>query len=154
MPRTLCPISKHQLQLRKQRIQRLAWTDHVRFAEIADVRRAVAGTVCEYVAKATTGLERRSAECDSDVVYQEWPVCDTEAVIEADVVSDAVLKEHILQRLCAMKPEIVDVEDRLDSLSKFHIDAGVVNEDTGIYKVRLALGFAAAQTRQDAVWLH
>ncbi len=54
----LCAISKHQLQLRKERIQRLLWTNHIRLAEIADVRRAVARTVGEYVAKPTTGLER------------------------------------------------------------------------------------------------
>lgn len=34
--------SKHQLQLRKQRIKRLAWTDDIGLAEIANVCRTVA----------------------------------------------------------------------------------------------------------------
>src|SRR6266542_4538908 len=100
MPRSLCAISKHQLQLRKQRIQRLAWANHIWLAEIADIRRTVAGAVSEYVAKASTGLKRRSAEGNRDVVYQERPVRDTEAVVESDVVPDGFERAHTPAAQC------------------------------------------------------
>ncbi len=56
MPEILYPSSKHQLQLRKQRIQRFARADDIGFAEIADARRTIARAVGENVPKATTSL--------------------------------------------------------------------------------------------------
>ena len=52
-----------------------------------------------------------------------------------------------------METQIVNVEDRFHTLSDIGVDARVVNEDAGIDEVRLALSFAAAQTRQNAIRL-
>src|SRR6185369_6183294 len=71
----------------------------------------------------------------------------------SDVVTDAVLKEYQLQRLRPVKPQEVDVEDGFDSLRQFHINAAVVNKDSGIYEICLSLRLAASQTRQQTVCL-
>ena len=52
-----------------------------------------------------------------------------------------------------MKPQIVGVEDRLDSLRHFDINSGVVNKDARIDKICLSLSLAAAQTRQETIRL-
>ena len=69
-------------------------------------------------------------------------------------MTNSVLKQHILERLRSMKPQIVDIENCFDSLSQLDVDAGVINVDAGIDKICLALNFAATQTWQHAVWLH
>ena len=154
MPEFLCQKSKHQFQLREQRIQRLARIDHVRLAKVADVRRTVARAVSENVSKAPTCLQRRGAKCNRNIVYQERTVCDPETIVEADIVANVILKKNVLQRLRTMKWKVVDIENCLDSLREFHIHPGVVDEYPGVHKIRLALRFAAAQTRQHTVGLH
>src|SRR6185369_8080289 len=71
----------------------------------------------------------------------------------SDVVTDAVLKEYQLQRLRPVKPQKVDVDDCFDSLRQFHINAAVVNKDSGIYEICLSLRLTASQTRQETVRL-
>src|SRR5882724_2665385 len=51
-------ISKNQLQLGKQRIQRFPRADYIGLTEISDIRRTVARTVRKNVAKPTSGLQR------------------------------------------------------------------------------------------------
>src|SRR5258708_33671309 len=53
-----------------------------------------------------------------------------------------------------MKTQVVHIENCLQTLRYFHIDATVVNEDSGIDEVGLAFDLAAAKRRQDAVRLH
>src|SRR6185369_2973239 len=65
-----------------------------------------------------------------------------------------ILKQDVLERLSAMKSQVVQVQDGLDSLRYFNIHPAVVNENSRIDEVRLPFGLAAAQTRQDAVCLH
>ena len=132
-------ISKNQLQLREQRIQRLARIDHIRLAEIADVRRAVARAVSKNIAKTTARLQRRRPKRKRHVVNQKRPIGHAQTVVPTDVVANMILKQHVLQRLSAMKPQIVHIENCLDSLRDFDVDAGVVNKDSGIDKVCLAL---------------
>src|SRR3569832_1587526 len=52
-----------------------------------------------------------------------------------------------------MEAQVVDIDHGLDPLRDLDIDAAVVNKDAGIHKVGLALDLAAAQTRQQTVWL-
>src|ERR1044072_1423124 len=68
-------------------------------------------------------------------------------------MSNARLKERVFKRLCAMKPQVVHIEYRLQSLRDFYIHTRVIDEDSGVYKIRLAFNLAAAQTRQNAVRL-
>ena len=69
-------------------------------------------------------------------------------------MSNMILKENVFQWLRAMKPQIVHIENCFEALSNFSIDAYVVNKNSGINKIRLALSLAASQTRQEAVPLH
>jgi len=116
-PKHYRDCSKDQLQLAKQRVQHLLWTDHVRFAEISDARWAVAGTIGEDIPKASTGLQRRRAKCQCQVVYEQRSVRDADTVVKTDVVTNSILKKHVLQRFSSMKPQVVHVEDRLHALS-------------------------------------
>ena len=59
---------KHQLQLSEQRIQRLAWIDYVRLAKIPDVWRAISRSVGKNIAKASSGLQRRGAKSERQVI--------------------------------------------------------------------------------------
>ena len=68
-------------------------------------------------------------------------------------MSNAILKEQQLQRLRPVKPQIVHIHNRLDTLRHFDIHARVVNKNSGINKIRLALNLAASQTRQQTVRL-
>src|SRR6266550_6865244 len=68
-------------------------------------------------------------------------------------MTNMILKQHILQRFGAMKAQVVNIKDSLDALRKFDIDTGVVNINSRVDKVCLALSFATAQTWQNAVWL-
>jgi len=66
----------------------------------------------------------------------------------------AVLKQDELKRFGAMKPQVANIEHRLDSLGDLDVDAGVVDEDSGINEIRLTLDLAAAKTRKKTIRLH
>src|ERR1051326_3505847 len=85
-------VSKHKLHLPEQLIQRLARIDHIGLTKISDVGRAVARSIGENVAEATTGLERGRAERQRKVVNQKRPVGHTQTEIKSDVMPDAILK--------------------------------------------------------------
>src|SRR4030095_10029330 len=59
----------------------------------------------------------------------------------------------VFQRFSSMEPKIVGVKDCLHPLRYFNIDAGVIDEDSGIEEVRLPLNLAAPQTREQTVRL-
>src|SRR5437868_1151837 len=145
--------SKHQFQLRKQRIQRLRGIDYRGLAKVADVRRAITRSVREDVTKAEPGLQRRRAECELHVIDQKRPVLNAHAVIPTDFMPNMILKQNVFQRFRAMETQIVNVEDRFHALSNIGVNARVVNKDARIHKVSLALKLTAAQTRQDAIGL-
>src|ERR1051325_5860189 len=65
-----------------------------------------------------------------------------------------ILKQHVLERLSAMKSQVVHIEHRFDSLRDFRIYSAVINKDSGINKICLAFDLAAAQARQNTVRLH
>src|SRR6185295_5981189 len=65
-----------------------------------------------------------------------------------------ILKQNVLEWLSAMKFQVIHIEDRFDSLRDLSIDSTVVDKDSGINKIRLAFDLAAAQARQNAVWMH
>src|SRR5437764_465459 len=145
--------SKHQFQLRKQRIQRLRGIDYRGLAKVADVRRAITRSVREDVTKAEPGLQRRRAECELHVIDQKRPVLDAYAIIPTNLMPDMILKQNVFERFSAMKTQVVNIEDCFHALSDIGVNARVVNKDAGIDKVRLALNLAAAQTRQNAIGL-
>ena len=68
-------------------------------------------------------------------------------------MSNPILKQHVLEWLGSMKPQIVDIENCLDPLRHFNIKTGVVNKDPWIHKIRLPLNLATSQTRQQAIRL-
>ena len=146
-------LLKHELHLPEQLIQRFARIDHFGSAKVADTGRAVARSIGEDVAKAAARLQSRGAKRQREVIDQKRPVGHTQTVIETDVVANVILKQHQLQRLGAMKAQIVHVDDCFHALRQLDVDAGVVNEDAGIDEVRLSLNLAAAQRRQKTVRL-
>src|SRR6476659_2712022 len=129
--------SKHQLQLREQRIQRLARVNHIRLTKVSHVRWTVARGISKDVAKTASGLQRRSSKRNRDVVNQERPIGHAQTVIPTYVMTNIILKQHVLERFGAMKTQVVNIENGLDALSKFDVDTRVVNKNPGIHKVRL-----------------
>src|SRR5918999_2719369 len=142
-------LLKNQLQLRKERVQQLIWTDHLRLTKVFNSRRAVSIRIGKNIAKPTPRLQRRRPKRHREVVDQERPVCHAQTVIKSDVVPDAILKQHQLERLSPVKPQIVRIEHRLDTLRDFNVNAGVVDKDPRVDEVRLSLDLAAPQTRQQ-----
>src|SRR5437762_1047293 len=65
-----------------------------------------------------------------------------------------ILKEHVFKRFGTMKSEIINIEHSLQSLGDFGVDAAVIDKNSRVNKIRLPFDLAAAQTRQNAVWLH
>src|SRR6185369_3151720 len=109
--------------------------------------------VSKDVPEPTPGLQRGGAKVQCEVVDQKRPVSHPQTVIESDVVSNAILKEQQLERLGAMKAQVVDIDYGLDPLRQLDINAAVVNQDPGIHEVCLSLSLAAPQTRQKTVRL-
>src|SRR5437764_5038115 len=66
---------------------------------------------------------------------------------------DSVLKQNELERFRPVKKQVVYVDNCLDALRQLDVDARVVNVDPWIDEIRLPLNLAAAQTRQQTVWL-
>jgi hypothetical protein len=52
-----------------------------------------------------------------------------------------------------MKPQIVNIENCLQALGDFNVDAHVEDEYSRVNEIRLTLSLAASQTWQDAVWM-
>src|SRR5262249_13216657 len=72
----------------------------------------------------------------------------------SNFVSNTVLEQHVFERLRPVKPEVVNIEYRLDPLSYLGINTNVVDKNTRIDKVRLPLNLTAPQAGQNAVWLY
>src|SRR5690349_13783145 len=146
-------LLENQLHLPEQLIQRLARIDYVGLAKVAHRRRAVARSIGEDVAKAAARLQSGGAKRQREVIDQKRPIGHAQTVIEPDVVANVILKQHQLQRLGAMKAQVVYVHDCFHTLRQLNIDAGVVNEEAGIDEVCLSLNLAAAQSRQETIRL-
>src|SRR5215471_21425211 len=127
-------ISENKLHLRKQIEQQFARIDvHiVGRAKLAEVRRTISIRRRVNVSKAAPRFQSRGAEGQRDVVNQQRSIGDSETQVPANLMSNARLKQNIFQRLCPMKTQIVHVENCLDPLGDFRIDAAVVDEDAGI----------------------
>ena len=107
---------KNELRLPEQRIQHLLRTDHIRLAKIFDAGRTVARSVSKDVPKTTTGLQLIGTKREREFIDQKRPVSDTQTVIKSDVVTNAILKQYQLQRLCPVKAQVVYVNDGFDPL--------------------------------------
>ena len=53
-----------------------------------------------------------------------------------------------------MKPQVINIEDRFDSLRHFDINSAVINKNSWINEIRLPFDLAAAQAGQNAVRLN
>src|SRR5689334_5910282 len=69
-------------------------------------------------------------------------------------MSDTRLKQNVLQRFSTIEAKIIRIRDHFEKLRQLGIDTEIEDHDPRAYKIRLALGLAGSQRRQQAVRLN
>src|SRR5439155_14583523 len=94
--------------------------------------------------------EAGQAGHQDDVVDQQRPVAEPEAVVDARLVADAPLEENELERARLLEADVVHVELAEELGGELAGKPSVVEEEARVHEVGLPLVLAAAQAREQA----
>src|SRR5439155_4483080 len=96
------------------------------------------------VLEAPERREAGQAGHQDDVVDQQRPVAEPEAVVDARLVADAPLEENELERARLLEADVVHVELAEELGGELAGEPGVVEEEPRVHEVGLPLVLAAA----------
>ncbi len=108
------------------------------------------GGIVEKFSDSLTGNQGGHAEHHDHVVADQGAVFKAGADVGADEAIDFAREEELFQRGRAIEEEEVDVVDHLEFRGNVEVDAGVVEEETGVDEVGLALDLTGTKVGNQA----
>src|SRR5215831_2475641 len=96
----------------------------------------------EDVFETAAGNQARESSAHYDVLAERWAILNACTKICPDGMMNRALKEHDLDRLGAIKAQVISIQKRLQLWGEIEVGTQVPEPETGIYEIRLPFFFA------------